>query len=176
VLSRLDDRIRAMKSWRYWSLIGMLAAVIIGALVVITSRVLVGPIGPVRPIGPTGAAGSATGSHMGVVDRLHSRDILSGRRRLSCQLGLLLSAAEPAVRTRPSRTRRLARPRRPRTLLGLSQVELAARVGMTQPALSRVEAGGVISTIPLRDRISAVWTPTSSSRSRRTLHRSADLP
>jgi hypothetical protein len=52
VLSRLDDRIRAMKSWRYWSLVGMLAAVIVGALVVITSRVLVGPVGPVRPIGP----------------------------------------------------------------------------------------------------------------------------
>ena len=42
MLSRLDRRIRAMKSWLYWSLAGMLAAVIIGALVVITSRVLVG--------------------------------------------------------------------------------------------------------------------------------------
>ncbi|HUB42650.1 MAG TPA: helix-turn-helix transcriptional regulator [Streptosporangiaceae bacterium] len=33
--------------------------------------------------------------------------------------------------------------------------ELATRAGMTQPALSRLEAGGVIPTIPLLDRISA---------------------
>jgi HTH-type transcriptional regulator/antitoxin HipB len=39
--------------------------------------------------------------------------------------------------------------------LGLSQVALAARPGMTQPALSRLKAGGVIPTIPLLDRISA---------------------
>ena len=39
--------------------------------------------------------------------------------------------------------------------LGLSQVELATRAGMTQPALSRLEAGGVIPTIPLLERISA---------------------
>jgi ribosome-binding protein aMBF1 (putative translation factor) len=38
--------------------------------------------------------------------------------------------------------------------LGLSQVELATRACMTQPALSRLEAGGVIPTIPLLDRIS----------------------
>ena len=42
-----------------------------------------------------------------------------------------------------------------RLALGLSQVELASRAGMTQPALSRLEAGGVIPTIPLLDRISA---------------------
>ncbi len=42
-----------------------------------------------------------------------------------------------------------------RLALGLSQVELAARAGMTQPALSRLEAGGTIPTIPLLDRISA---------------------
>jgi ribosome-binding protein aMBF1 (putative translation factor) len=41
-----------------------------------------------------------------------------------------------------------------RLALGLSQVQLAARAGMTQPALSRLEAGGVIPTIPLLDRIS----------------------
>src|ERR1700735_859760 len=41
-----------------------------------------------------------------------------------------------------------------RLTLGLSQIELAARAGMTQPALSRLEAGGVIPTIPLLDRIS----------------------
>ena len=39
--------------------------------------------------------------------------------------------------------------------LGLSQVELASRASMTQPALSRLEAGGVIPTIPLLERISA---------------------
>jgi ribosome-binding protein aMBF1 (putative translation factor) len=41
-----------------------------------------------------------------------------------------------------------------RLALGLSQIELAARAGTTQPALSRLEAGGVIPTIPLLDRIS----------------------
>jgi ribosome-binding protein aMBF1 (putative translation factor) len=42
-----------------------------------------------------------------------------------------------------------------RLALGLSQIEVATRAGMTQPALSRLEAGGVIPTIPLLDRISA---------------------
>ena len=42
-----------------------------------------------------------------------------------------------------------------RQALGLSQVELATRAGMTQPALSRLEAGGVIPTIPVLERISA---------------------
>ncbi len=42
-----------------------------------------------------------------------------------------------------------------RLALGLSQVELAALAGMTQPALSRLEAGGVVPTIPLLERISA---------------------
>jgi ribosome-binding protein aMBF1 (putative translation factor) len=42
-----------------------------------------------------------------------------------------------------------------RLALGLSQAEVAARAGMTQPALSRLEAGGVIPAIPLLDRISA---------------------
>ena len=42
-----------------------------------------------------------------------------------------------------------------RLVLGLSQVELAALAGMTQPALSRLEAGGVVPTIPLLERISA---------------------
>jgi transcriptional regulator with XRE-family HTH domain len=41
--------------------------------------------------------------------------------------------------------------------LGLSQVELAARAGMTQPALSRLQAGGVVPTIPLLERISAAF-------------------
>lgn len=42
-----------------------------------------------------------------------------------------------------------------RLALGLSQTELAARAGMTQPALSRLEAGGVVPTIPLLERITA---------------------
>jgi ribosome-binding protein aMBF1 (putative translation factor) len=42
-----------------------------------------------------------------------------------------------------------------RRALGLSQVELAARAGMTQPALARLEAGGVVPTAPLLERISA---------------------
>ncbi len=42
-----------------------------------------------------------------------------------------------------------------RLALGLSQADLATRAAMTQPALSRLEAGGVIPTIPLLDRISA---------------------
>lgn len=37
----------------------------------------------------------------------------------------------------------------------LSQTEVAKRAGVTQPALSRLEAGGVIPTIPLLDRITA---------------------
>ena len=41
-----------------------------------------------------------------------------------------------------------------RLALGLSQVELASRASMT-PALSRLEAGGVIPTIPQLERISA---------------------
>ena len=42
-----------------------------------------------------------------------------------------------------------------RLALGLSQTELARRADMTQPALSRLEAGGVIPTIPLLERITA---------------------
>lgn len=41
-----------------------------------------------------------------------------------------------------------------RLALGLSQTDLATRAGMTQPALSRLEAGGVVPTIPLLERIS----------------------
>ena len=51
-----------------------------------------------------------------------------------------------------------------RLALGLSQVELAARAGMTQPALSRLEAGGVIPTIPSLSGSPQPSTPTSSSR------------
>ena len=40
-----------------------------------------------------------------------------------------------------------------RLALGLSQTKLAADAGMTQPALSRLEAGGAVPTIPVLERI-----------------------
>jgi ribosome-binding protein aMBF1 (putative translation factor) len=42
-----------------------------------------------------------------------------------------------------------------RLSLGLSQTKLAADAGMTQPALSRLEAGGAVPTIPVLERIAA---------------------
>jgi HTH-type transcriptional regulator/antitoxin HipB len=45
--------------------------------------------------------------------------------------------------------------REQRLALGLSQRELAARAGMTQPAVSRLEAGGAVPTIPVLERIAA---------------------
>ena len=42
-----------------------------------------------------------------------------------------------------------------RFALSLSQTELADRAGMTQPALSRLEAGGAVPTLPVLDRIAA---------------------
>ncbi len=77
----------------------------------------------------------------------------------SCQdLAAQRSDSEEYRQGRPEAERAylLGRAVRERRLaLGLSQVELAARAAMTQPALSRLEAGGVIPTIPLPDRISA---------------------
>jgi ribosome-binding protein aMBF1 (putative translation factor) len=40
-----------------------------------------------------------------------------------------------------------------RLALGLSQAEVAVRAGMSQPALSRLEAGGTVPTIPVLERI-----------------------
>jgi len=40
-----------------------------------------------------------------------------------------------------------------RVTLGLSQTEVADRAAMTQPALSRLEAGGAVPTIPVLERI-----------------------
>jgi ribosome-binding protein aMBF1 (putative translation factor) len=40
-----------------------------------------------------------------------------------------------------------------RLALGLSQTEVATRAGMTQPAWSRLEAGGSVPTIPVLERI-----------------------
>jgi ribosome-binding protein aMBF1 (putative translation factor) len=42
-----------------------------------------------------------------------------------------------------------------RLALGLSQTEVAGRAGMTQSALSRLEAGGTVPTIPVLERIAA---------------------
>jgi DNA-binding XRE family transcriptional regulator len=42
-----------------------------------------------------------------------------------------------------------------RLALGLSQTDVAVAAGMTQAALSRLEAGGVVPAIPLLGRISA---------------------
>lgn len=39
--------------------------------------------------------------------------------------------------------------------LGLSQSEVATRASMTQPALSRLEAGGTVPTIPVLERLAA---------------------
>ena len=76
-----------------------------------------------------------------------SYDDLAGDRRGSAEYREGYAEAQRAFLIGQAvRERRLA--------LGLSQTELAARAGMTQPALSRLEAGGVIPTIPLLDRIS----------------------
>jgi ribosome-binding protein aMBF1 (putative translation factor) len=40
-----------------------------------------------------------------------------------------------------------------RTQLGITQAELAARAGMTQPQLSRLESGGATPTVPLLARL-----------------------
>lgn len=42
-----------------------------------------------------------------------------------------------------------------RTELGMTQAELAARAGMTQPQLSRLESGGATPTVPLLARLAA---------------------
>ena len=77
-----------------------------------------------------------------------SYEEIARRRRDSAEYRESYAEAQRAFLIgRAVRERRLA--------LGLSQVELAARAGMTQPALSRLEAGGVIPTIPLLERISA---------------------
>jgi transcriptional regulator with XRE-family HTH domain len=39
------------------------------------------------------------------------------------------------------------------TALGLTQTELAARTGMTQPQLSQLESGGATPTVPLPARL-----------------------
>jgi ribosome-binding protein aMBF1 (putative translation factor) len=76
-----------------------------------------------------------------------SYDALARGRRVSAEYREGYAEAQRAFLIgRAIRERRLA--------LGLTQTELAVRAGMTQPALSRLEAGGVIPTIPLLERIS----------------------
>src|SRR5437016_2854017 len=75
-------------------------------------------------------------------------------RTLPAAAGTAHSAARATPRpSAPFRVGLAVRERR--IALGLSQVELAARARMTRPALSRLEAGSVIPTIPLLERISA---------------------
>ena len=77
-----------------------------------------------------------------------SYEDLARHRRASAEYRLGYAEAERAFLIGCAvRDRRLA--------LGLSQTEVARRAGMTQPALSRLEAGGVIPTIPLLERITS---------------------
>jgi transcriptional regulator with XRE-family HTH domain len=48
--------------------------------------------------------------------------------------------------------------------LGLSQAELAERAGMTQSAISRLEAGGTVPTIGVLERLSADLVVTLTPR------------
>lgn len=84
---------------------------------------------------------AVTGSHTSYED-------IATRRRDSAQYREGYSEAGRAFRIGLAVRER-------RIVLGLSQVELAARARMAQPALSRLEGGGVIPTIPLLERISA---------------------
>jgi len=83
-----------------------------------------------------------------VTDGHASNEDIARSRRDSAQYREGYSEAERAFRIGVAVRER-------RTALGLSQVELAARARMTQPALSRLEAGGVIFIIPLLKRISS---------------------
>lgn len=80
-------------------------------------------------------------------DHSSYEEIASQRRNTADYRDGYAAAQRAYLIGRAVRERRLA--------LRLTQVELAASAGMTQPALSRLEAGGVIPTIPLLERISA---------------------
>jgi len=84
---------------------------------------------------------------IGAVDHSSYQELASARRGSPDYRESHAEAQRAYLIGQAIRERRLA--------LGLSQVELASRAGMTQPALSRLEAGGVIPTIPLLERISA---------------------
>ena len=90
-----------------------------------------------------------------------SYDDLARHRRTSTEYRHGYAEAQRAFLIgRAVRDRRLA--------LGLSQTEVARRAGMTQPALSRLEAGGVIPTIPCSSASQPPSTPTSPSKSHPT--------
>ncbi|WP_308467587.1 helix-turn-helix domain-containing protein [Rathayibacter soli] len=82
------------------------------------------------------------------MDTHNSYEDVAARRR---EVGAYREGYEEARRAfelgRAVRERRLA--------LGLSQAAAAARAGMTQSALSRLEAGGTVPTIPVLERVSA---------------------
>lgn len=80
-------------------------------------------------------------------DRPSYEEIASQRRNTADYRDGYAEAQRAYLIGRAVRERRLA--------LGLTQIELAASAGMTQPALSRLEAGSVVPTIPLLERISA---------------------
>jgi ribosome-binding protein aMBF1 (putative translation factor) len=67
--------------------------------------------------------------------------------------------AKPAARAGYDRARRAfelgEEVRRLREAAGLSQMELARRIRSTQPAIARLEAGGVAPTIETLERIAA---------------------
>ena len=67
--------------------------------------------------------------------------------------------AEPAAKAGYERARRAfelgEEVRRLREATGLTQLELARRIGSTQPAVARLEAGGVAPTIETLERIAA---------------------
>lgn len=80
-------------------------------------------------------------------DHSSFEEIAQGRRESPGYRAGFAEAQRAFLIGRAIRERRLA--------LGLTQTVLAERAGMTQPALSRLEAGGVVPTIPLLERISA---------------------
>jgi DNA-binding XRE family transcriptional regulator len=102
---------------------------------------------PRRPAKPsTGPSTTlSTGRHPDMTSGHTSYGDLGSQRRDSDEYRQGHAEAQRAyLLGKAVRDRRLA--------LGLSQSELAARAGMAQPALSRLEAGGVIPTIPWRRR------------------------
>jgi ribosome-binding protein aMBF1 (putative translation factor) len=81
-----------------------------------------------------------------MTDRHDSYEDIARHRRASKEFREGYAEAHRAFLIgRAVRERRLA--------LGMSQTVLAKRARMTQPALSRLEAGGVIPTIPVLERI-----------------------
>jgi ribosome-binding protein aMBF1 (putative translation factor) len=91
-------------------------------------------------------AGLATVGHM-TADHTRYEELARDRRSRPEYREGYAEAARAFLIGQAVRDRRVA--------LGLSQADVASRAGMTMPALSRLEAGGVIPTIPVLGRISA---------------------